>query len=214
MTQVEKVRQLARDCVKKLSNAVEAAPWDNFDFYSNYMAQTYFYSSHITRAIALAASKCSLDEEFLHVKLIKGLNEEKGHQFMALRDVEALGCDISKYSEFVETSAYYQTLNYKIATEGPFALLGYALVLEGLAADGFQKPAALICKTYKHEATHFVRAHCQLDLDHFDEGLEFLEKLTPAQLQIVEKNMPSSAQIYINMLNSVMTHVSAVRKAA
>ncbi|MDR3608597.1 MAG: iron-containing redox enzyme family protein [Oligoflexia bacterium] len=215
MTQIEKVRQQARDCVKKISQAVNAAPWDDLDFYSNYIAQTYFYVCNITRAIAFAASRCSLEEEALHVKLIEGLNEEKGHQLLALSDVRALGFDISQFAELTETSAYYQTLFYKIQKEGPFALFGYALPLEGLAATAFERPAATVYKTYGEKASNFIKAHCTLDVEHFEEGLQFLDKFTPAQLQTVERNLPFSSDIYIKMVEQVRARCGAqkLRKA-
>ena len=130
-------------------------------------------------------------------------DEEKNHELLAIRDLEFIKKDIKNFTEYSETSAYYQGLYYSIEADGPYSLLGYFLPLEGLAAEGLVEVADTLIDTYTKKGASFVNVHCKLDEGHFEEGLKFLDSLTQEQLTIVRKYMHLSTDLYIAMLRRV-----------
>lgn len=197
------IKSKAVKCVNSISMQLDQLHWTEVETYATWLAQTYFYVRHATRVLTYAASHCSFEQEKLHMKLIHGVSEEQGHEILALRDLMALGYKIRQFPEFSETTAYYQTLYHNIRTEGPLSLLGYFVALEGLAAVGMAKMSNTVLTTFGDSKTEFVRMHCIVDKNHFNEGLIYLESLGSAEIPIIEKNMNLSTSLYIGTLKAI-----------
>lgn len=200
--------------INEMKNAIEKLPWEDPRFYSLFLAQTYFYVRNATRVLAKAAYRCSHDEENLHKKLIKGINEEKNHEIMATNDLKELGYRIENFSELPTTSAYYQTLLAVIDYEGPYALLGYFVALEGLGAIGADSTLNTTLEKYGKKATQFLRVHIRVDEHHFHDGLNFIETLPLEKQKIVEKYVKVSSKLYINMLHEMQNIYWSTEMAA
>lgn len=203
MNQLEKLKKDAHECVSRMSQFCIEMDWKDKSLYADWLAQSYLYVRHATRVLASAAARCSMEQEPLHKKLLDGINEEKNHELLATRDLAHLKYNLKDFNEYPETSAYYQTLYYNIQADGPFALLGYFLPLEGLAAEGLNSVCDTIMSQYSEKGSSFMKVHCKLDLGHFEEGLNFLDTLSSDQLTIIERNMKLSTELYINMLRKI-----------
>ncbi len=211
MSLVETVKKEAFECVQAMSVKAMHVNWTKPEVYASWLSQTYFYVRHATRVLAFAASRCSHEEEGLHLRLIQGITEEKGHEILAIRDLKSLGFQISQFEEFSETSAYYQTLFCNIGVDGPCALLGYFIPLEGLAAIGLHNVLKTVNKEYGDNGSSFLRMHCVVDEGHFSEGMGFLDHLSEPQLNTVRKHLKLSTALYIHILDAVIESVAAAR---
>lgn len=211
MTPIEK---RARECIKYMEGVCLELPWENKGAYADWLAQTYFYTRHATRVLAKAAYKCRIEEEPLHKIFLKGINEEKDHERMATSDISHVGLRLEHFKEYAETSAYYQTLYHLIDYNGPYALLGYFVTLEGLGAIGSDKLYDRIVNTHSEAAASFVKVHARIDTRHFAEGIARLNSLNKQQLEIVNHGLDLSTELYCNMIRKVTAEANEKLAAA
>lgn len=205
----ESIRNDVRTSINVVLNGYRDFPWHEPVVYGNWLAQTSSFVRHATRLLSFAAARCSFDEQALHEKLIQGVQEERGHELLALADLSRLGMNKGDFPELAPTSAYYQTLYYAIDHDGPAALLGFFLPLEGMAALHGASELALVCKTYGPEAATFLQVHCEADKAHFENGLGTLDNLEMNQLVAVQKNLHYSAVLYCEILAEIRRLASA-----
>lgn len=210
MTPIEKH---ARECIQYMEKVCLELPWEDKRAYADWLAQTFFYVRHATRVLAKAAYKCRIEEEPLHKVFLRGINEEKDHERMATSDMSHLGFKLEQFHEYPETSAYYQTLYHLIDYNGPCALLGYFVTLEGLGAIGSDKLYERIITSHSESAASFVKVHARIDARHFTEGIELLNSLNKPQLEIVKHGLDLSTELYCNMIRKV-TAMAASKKLA
>ncbi|MEZ4744052.1 MAG: iron-containing redox enzyme family protein [Bdellovibrionota bacterium] len=182
--------------INSIHELLQQVEWENPDSYGQWLAQTYYYVLQATRLLSYAASRCSFEQEEMHRSLLKGAAEEMGHELLALNDMKALSLDIESFSELPETAAYHQTLYYAIDHDGPIALLGYFLPLEGVASLRMRPIYEKLCQSYTRKAASFLQVHCELDVNHFEEGINELESLTAEQREVVRRNVSISVQLY------------------
>ncbi len=181
----------------------ECYPWHVPQAYADYLAQVYFYVCHATRVLAYAAAKTPVGNSELHDMFLKGAREEKDHEFLAENDLKHLGFSLSNFEEITETSAYYQTLYYTIGFWGSEALLGYFLTLEGLAATKLQPTMEKVETMYGKQTISFLEEHIVLDKDHYAETLTVLDNMSEQQLNIINKAVTYSADLYIRILKEL-----------
>ncbi len=210
MTEIEK---FTRSCIKEMEQSCLELPWEDARTYGDWVAQTYFYVRHATRVLAKAAFRCTIEQEDLHKVFLKGINEEKNHEIMAVNDLKHMGLRLGDYYEYPETSAYYQTLYHLIDYNGPYELLGYFVNLEGLGAIGCDGFYDKIIKSHGEKAASFIKVHARIDARHFQEGIDLLNSLKPEQLKIVRHGLEISTPLYCNMIRRV-TQESYKRRTA
>lgn len=183
-----------------LQKTYGSLPWEDKEFYKQYIAQTFFYVRNATRVLSKAAYKCSHQENDLHCKLIQSIIDEKDHEMIALSDLGELGGDIKKYKETPETAAYHLTLLAQIDLEGPYALLGYFIVVEGLAGIGANKVLNKIISLYGEEAAQFLIVHIKEDEHHYNNSIQYINSLPSDIQKIIVKNAQLSAALFRNLL--------------
>lgn len=174
------------------------------ELYGQWLAQTYYYVHHVTRILAFAAAKCDLYQDHdLHFRLIDSLNEEKGHDTMILNDLKALGADLETYPELIETRNFYQSLFYMVETYGPYALVGYFIPQEGLASEKLGPLYKELARQHGEEPCTFLKEHCELDIEHFNEALEFLKIIPEEKLPVIKMGMYRSAELYSRLMKAI-----------
>lgn len=201
---LREIREESIECVRKISTTAIKLDWEDPGIYAIWLAQTYYYVRHATRVLAFAAAHCSFEDEAMHQKCLLGIMEEKGHEVLVIRDLRSLGYSISQFQEFTATSAYYQTLYRNITTDGPVALIGYFVPLEGLAAIGLSKVMGIVTEKYGAKGTNFLQMHCKVDEGHFATGLDFIEAFDREKAVIFKKHLNYSTNLYINILESII----------
>lgn len=209
---IKKVNERAYWSLETIHQCYSTFPWYEKRAYAQYLAQIYYYVDHATRLLGLGAARCKLNEEKFHMHFIRNIHEEKNHEEMAKRDLKCLGFKIKDFPELPETSAYYQTLYYMIDNDGPVALLGYFIPLEGLASERLPVVYNYLVSLFGAEACSFLKEHCVLDKSHFAQGLKFLENCNDEQLQVVDKAIVLSTHLYCGIYNRIKSEFPAVRE--
>ena len=204
------ISKTTRQCIKDMQNAMADCPWQTSEFYAMWLAQTYFYVRNATRVLAKAAYRCTHEEEFIHKKMLQGITEERNHEIMAINDLREVGYEMSEMKELPSTTSYYQTLLAAIDYDGPYALLGYFVALEGLGAIGADYIFESTFEKWGKKGTQFLRVHTRVDQHHFTDGLEFIESLPKDKQVMIEKYVVSSTHIYLGLLAGVKAHYKSL----
>jgi len=188
--------------VKQLVQTFQEMPWTNKEFYKNWLAQSFYYTTHSTRMLAFAAGWSSPDEQNYYRRSLAHIREEQSHDLLAVRDLEKLGSAREKYAELEICRSLWEPQFYKMQ-RSPKSLLGYILALENLAVLTFPKLNQTLIETFGKESTHFVRVHAEDDPDHVEEALQQIAACTPEEQQEIQKNFDQTCVAYRLLLNDI-----------
>lgn len=186
--------------IQEIGIIYDAISWGDRWFYANWLAQTFYYTRHATRVISWAAAKTPHSHEWVHLKLIQHIEEEKNHEELANHDLKNLGFSLEQFPELSSTTAYYSTLFYLLEHSSPLALFGYFSILEGLAINAGVKLHHYIENQYGKNTATFLKVHCKADVKHFEEDLSILEKFNEQELLVIEKSVVLSIDLYKNLM--------------
>lgn len=179
-------------------------PWEKENYYANWLAQSFFYVQWTTRQLALASAKTKpIIEDNLHWRFIEEAREEKRHELLALQDLKNLGYNPSQFEELPHTSFFYQTLSYLIENEHPIAILGYSLTLEGFAAKRLNDIYPRLKGAYSEKSLSFIKLHCEVDVDHFDNALPYLQSCSAEHLPLIAKGISQCRAVYKGILTDI-----------
>lgn len=164
--------QIALDqCVRLSQSSYESMPWDQKEFYANYLAQTFYYVRHSTRILALSAGRLSYEkDQKIHLRFLKHLGEEANHEKLALNDLKFLGYKLQDFDELNSTRFFYEPQYYKIEHQHPLALMGYILFLEVLAQNVCPPLSAKLTNLYGKKSATFLLVHGEEDPSHVEEA--------------------------------------------
>ncbi len=187
--------------INKAGSLTEDFPWENPKVYATWLAQTYFYVCHSTRLLCLAGAHLPLAMQKSHLRFLDHMKEERSHEILAERDMKALGLEVQGFKEFSLTSAFYQSQYFRVQHHSPFALFGYIIFLEGVAAELGPRVFPRLEKAHGAKAASFVKVHAQEDQTHIVSALNELESM-PSQLQpLVVDNLRFSADLYARIMS-------------
>lgn len=200
--ELDDLTQVLNSYVDEISERLMALPLEQKETYACWLAQTYFIVRHSTRFLTLAASNIPIENRNLHYNMIHHLKEELNHDLVAISDLKELGYSPFDFAELTPTSLLYQTqyfwLNYRPVT----SLMGYALLLEGLAS---KYGPAILARVSCHgkRSTAFLKLHCEVDKDHFQDGLKSLESVAPSDWPDIKKNVEQSGRLYLQLIQDI-----------
>jgi hypothetical protein len=114
-----------------------------------------------------------------------------------------------------EVRALIGSQYYDIQKNGPDALLGYALLLEGLSCRQCNKVTERVEKVHGGRST-YLRLHGKVDEDHYPQGLKRVEAMPADRQKVVLDNLHMSAKLYTHILAALAASVSnsKLRRAA
>ncbi|NUN06204.1 MAG: iron-containing redox enzyme family protein [Bdellovibrio sp.] len=184
---------------QRLSEEFDKMPWNDLKFYQNWLMQSYYYTAHSTRMLALAAGWTETDETSYYRRSLSHIREEQGHDMMAFKDAEGLGCKTHLVKELGSTRALWEPQFYKIQ-KSPLSLLGYILCLEMLAVKHFPALLSKLKQSHPSGKHDFVRVHAEDDPDHVDEALIQIAHCSENQIALIIKNFEQTADLYRFML--------------
>ena len=178
-------------------------PWENKAAYTEWLAQTFFLVRNTTRFISLAAANAEMSDRELHYEMIGHLKGELNHDLVVLNDLKAFDMKPEDFTERVEIQLIRQT-QYFWLDRGPAAsLCGYALLLEGLASKYGPPILERLEKAHGKKNCAFMRLHCEVDVEHYAEGLKTIAHLSEQEADAVEKNLLQSALLYSLMAQGI-----------
>lgn len=206
---MDKLKQALGQCINDSLNTIETLPWNNRAFYGNYLAQTYFYVRHSTRLLATSAGRLNCEtQQGLHLRFLKHLSEEAGHEKLALNDLKGMGYTIADFKEMDETKFFYEPQYYKIEHLDPLALMGYILYLEVLAQHVCPPLTKKITEIYGKKTSSFLMVHGEEDPHHVEEAHKLLATLPPEAIAIITENLLQSSKAF----NRIMLEMSSSSK--
>lgn len=195
-----KLEQKFQAEVDALKPTLMEFPWENKQVYGAWLRQTVGLVRHTTRFICLAAANTPMEEREAHYEWIHHLKGELNHDLVALKDLENLKLTEASIPLMWPAEQIVQNQYYWLQNHNPSSLLGYALLLEGLACHVAPGILEKMAPHYSKSETAFLRLHANVDQDHYAEGLEFLAKIAPDTRQLIEENLVQSARLYNDML--------------
>lgn len=170
-------------------------PWENKEFYAQYLAQTYYYTFHSTRMLALAAARTTSGQFDYYRRSIEHIAEESGHENLALTDLKRLGFKIEDFPELPTTKAFWQS-QYFLIDRSSTSLLGYILSLEWLAVEAFPSVLSAVRGSYGEKCVNFIRVHAEEDPDHVDKCFEQIEMVPQHEREIIVENYKQTCRMF------------------
>lgn len=205
---MDKLQRTLNQSVGLLQNSYESMPWENIEFYANYLAQTFYYVRHSTRLLALSASRLNYEkEQNFHLRFLKHLGEEANHERLAINDLKALGYSPQDYPELNSTRFFYECQYYKIEHTDPLALMGYILYLEVLAQNIAPLLAKKLTAIYGKKAVTFLMVHGEEDPHHVEEAQKLLLSLGPPTVDLITLNLEQSSMAFDLIMREIVDSI-------
>jgi hypothetical protein len=192
--------------IKKLGDAFDKFPWHDANAYAAFLAQTYYYTSHTSRILALAGARFDLDSNSVHQRFLNHAAEEMHHERMADKDVKALGFTLKDFPEFPSTRSFYQVHYHTIDRVGPWSIFGYIVALEGLAAERGTEVYNRIKSFHGEKASTFMKVHAAEDIEHMKEAEKQLEALPPGEIGNVIAHLETSCFLYTAIMQESIAY--------
>jgi len=196
------MKKALHESLTAVASDIDRYPWTDRDKYANWLAQTYWYVRHSTRLLCAAAARFGFDDagEALHLRFGAHVSEEKRHELLALHDLKGLGQTLEAYPERALTRAFYETQYAKIERDGPGALLGYILLLEGLAIERGTWMVEQITPVFGNGVVSFLKVHAGDDPEHVQKALKVLDLLPENEQLSAKQNLLHTTALYRAML--------------
>ncbi|MCB0378102.1 MAG: iron-containing redox enzyme family protein [Bdellovibrionales bacterium] len=180
-------------------------PWNEKNFYMNWLAQSYYYICQSTRILTLAAAHFGIAQDKHHQRFVQHTREEKGHEKLVYADLQKMGYNISNFSQGSEVTAFYATQFYKIQHVNPISVYGWILSLEGLAITHGKAIHDKVQSSAADLPTKFIALHVEEDVSHMEKALAMVTDLDPDSLKLIEENMILSTDLYMAFTNSCLS---------
>jgi len=196
---MNRLENLFESVIDKLEQQLDAYPFEVKDKYAQWMNQQFYLVQNSTRYLSLSASKVGLNERKEFREWVHHLEEELDHDILVANDLKKMGlkptAPMDPYIRSIIATQYYDIENY-----GANALLGYALMLEGLSCRVCTKLADRVESSLGKGMTSYLRFHAKVDEEHYPEGIEKIKTLSVDQQEIVEKNLLTMFALYSSEL--------------
>lgn len=183
-------------------------PWTDRAAYTGWLAQTYYYVRHSTRLLAAAAARFPHGRtgDLLHHRFGAHLGEEKRHELLCVRDIQALGGTLDAAPELAQTRMFYEPQYYKVEHQAPSVLLGYILPLEVIAPLSGARIIEQVTSAFGPRCANFLKVHAQEDVAHVGRALALVEALSSDERALIQDNMRQTALAYTAMLDAIVEH--------
>jgi len=202
---------------KQLDHAkilIHALPWEERNFYANYLAQTYYFVCHSTRLLARAISYFSIEQDPLYRRFIAHIAEENYHERLAEKDLKNLSLNIKNFPEHSLTKSFYESQYYKIEKTQGIGFLGYVLYLEAVAVFAYPEIATRLVSCYGEKCSKFLKVHTEEDPQHLNKAIQEIEKLNAQEQAQIWDNFTQTADIYHQILIDIKNHSVTRKKVA
>lgn len=193
-----------------LEEKILSYPFENKEMYCKWLSQQFYLVENSTRYLALSASKIATQAREEFSDWAHHLNEELDHDALVLKDLKKLNYE-QRDPILPITRAIVATQYYDIERYGANALLGYALMLEGLSCRVCEVLANRVEAAHGKGSAVYLRLHASVDQEHFPEGLAKIRTLPESQAQIVAMNLETMFELYVGMLESLLLNQSTLQ---
>lgn len=196
------VRKIFDAKIDEIAKSIDELCWENKDAYCQWLNQQYYLVQNSTRYLAMAASLVSLNDHEEFRWWAHHLREELDHDKTLLRDMKVLGwTDLQPVCP--EVRAMVGAQYYDLQKNGQDALLGYALMLEGLSVKRCTVIAERVEKAHGKKAT-YLRLHADVDQGHYPEGIARVEQLSPERQATIVENLEMMGSLYLSFMKRMI----------
>jgi len=147
--------------------------------YLAYLRETYHLVKHTPKYLTIAADRVAEADKRLSAYFRKFCEEETGHEFLCVKDIQELGEDADVILSVGPNPGAWGMITqcYFWASHGnPVALLGDAFATEELGvARGAQVARVLEMSRIPPQATNFLRVHGSEDEEHLEAAARAIE---------------------------------------
>ncbi|RJX69368.1 hypothetical protein DZ860_15395 [Vibrio sinensis] len=183
---------------------IDAFEWENKNKYADYIAQTYFYTSHSVRLIGSALMHTSVSDSALFNYFANHVKEEQNHEKLALADLKRLGFSIDDFNERSSCRLMWQSQYYYPHHAGSHLLLGYIIALELLALHRAPSIVERVSGgNVKSSPNKFMRVHAEEDVHHVKLACDLIDSLPCEKKEQVIKNFHQGLYSYRQLLLSI-----------
>jgi thiaminase len=182
-------------------------PWEDSEFYKEYLAQTYYFVLYSCRMLAMAASLTEPSRKEFYKRALHHISDEAGHENLALADLKKMGGKIEDHPESAVTRSMWESQFYKIQRQ-PTSLLGYVLALEYVSVRA-REVRQRLGKIWGEECVNFARVHADEDPDHVDKAIQQIEALPESERVEIWRNYEQSCRMYSLLLEEARSTVVA-----
>lgn len=194
--------------INLLDSVFDNFPVEDKAAYVDWLSQQFFLVQRSTRYLALAASMVETTKHKEFRDWVNHLADELDHDLVVLKDLRFLGFDHQSTKPLPEVRALTLAMQQDIETNGPNALFGYMLMLEGLSCKACQKLADR-AQSAHGGANSYLKLHAKVDEDHYPEGLKQVNSLSENQKQVVLDNLQMSATLYLSFMYALTLRAEA-----
>lgn len=189
--------------VQEVARVARALPWENKNFYSEWLAQQFYLVTHTPRLLCSYALRIPVQSrgEFDHI--LHHLKEETGHDGWLLKDLNKLGTSPAEFKPHPAGAALIKSQYYQVQYEHPITLCGYSQFLEYLSVVVAAELAERVEKAFGPQTAVFLKGHAAVDVEHAEDGWKMLENLSPELEAKVLENLYMSATLYMQMLGDL-----------
>ncbi len=188
------LRQAFEKKITELSEMLDDYPFEDAKACHRYLSQQYYIIQNATRYEAIGASLLPLDykDEFRH--RILHLTGEFNHDDLIIEDLKLLGFNnLEKIHP--ATRALVSCIYYELAENGPDALFGISLLLEGLSTRQCDKVAKRMQKVFKF-SPQYLDVHHEADAEHYPDTMKMVQSFAPERQEVILSNLELSSFLY------------------
>lgn len=209
------IRELFENTVQQAAQQIRSLPWENRQFYENWLAQQFFLVQHTPRLLCAYALRVPLDNRSDFSEIMHHLKEENGHDLWLLNDLEKMGTSPKNFKPLPSSQALIKSQYYQIQHDDPTSLCGYSQFLEYLSAVVAGELSSRVEKSFGKNTAVFLKGHASVDVEHSEDGWKMLARLNPEQNAKVIENLNMTAKLYLRMFDEIaMAIPSQVRGKA
>jgi hypothetical protein len=196
-----KLKHIYKKHMDSLGDTVADYPWENVEAYAQWLSQTYHYVKYSTRLLTLSSTYTSIDDLPLHNRFIDHAKEERNHEVLLIRDLQAIQRNINDYPEHYPAASLYQSQFYWIQFQDPAAFFGYILFFEGLGSLHCGNMYRAAIKHHGEKSGIFLKVHHEEDQDHIVKAFNQIEKFSEKSKAMVMQNFIQTYQLYDLLLS-------------
>lgn len=197
----ERIQDLIDSELERFIAAIKPNRFSEEEFYSLWLAQTYYYVSHSGRLLSLAAK--GFVKEELKEAFKQHSKEESGHQILAKNDLLELNSkSVGRFPELSETQEFY-TYMYNNLEAKPEFIIGYAFALEFIACRFALKFAETVRESFGDNKDSFLVEHGELDQEHTETILNLLQHLDALEFENVIESTRESFRKYTAIYHAI-----------
>jgi hypothetical protein len=198
--------------IQQISDLLKTFPFEDRAVCGRWLNQQFYLVQNSSRYLALSAARVKVGDRGEFNWWAHHLKEETDHDRTLLRDMQALGHDPVD-PMLPETQALIAFQYHGITEHGGDALLGYALLLEGLSCRDCLPVAERIERALGIKSS-YLHLHGTVDLEHYPQGIQRLTNFAPPRKSVILNSLRVSAALYVHLLNTLNVRSTTVRRAA